>query len=810
MNKKIKRILSAFAAGAIMTSMFASGHVQAVEDNDILTPEVGIEDSAAQTYTEMCKGMSGDYSFTMWKDPDSGRAEFTPYENGCFDCSWSDTEEPEFYMGKTTSCGITSINSSSYMKYNYNYEYIDLIADGTKELKLGYEADISSDDGYFFGASCKVVSPWETDYVSKLLLVGEAYSGMDFLKERNLIGSVSVNSVVYDIYDGAVTLRDVENYDPSLFPKSLSVYWIMRRESLDISDTVKGTVDLKAIIDKFNCYNDKYSTIQTVTEPQLCVRGFGRSGSVKVIKNDITVEKYPDEELRNNEEITRGGAVWSVEQNENAVGKALVFSNGNMEYKWTNEDDNAHCFIKSSADIEGNPLYYDTSDLYCETAFKIIFDNKESEKYAVGICGTIGRPNVEYYIISSCEAPEMLRKTEFINSISTIEGHFDIYRQYTDTDTEYGKIIRFFSVYKPDTDERKYNSGFDCHLENHIKMWKAYGLKYDNVLSVSSFAEVSGKSSGHLNLKMPFIESGNPPFTEYRYEVSDSNFNKYDLEELQLYLLGDDYLPENKDFDINEDGVIDVYDLIKLRKLIVRMENGLPSLLDPDTSSYSHISNEDGSYGNWSWGQSHYDDEGSIEAAASNTDKFIGQWENSSSAYFYRNISKREFYDEEDPDYKKYIKYEYDAKGEGSFIVGAAISPHEQLNPILLFNTVYIAESYNDLSFIDEAIASGSASALGTIKTSDGTEYEVIKNKGEMGTEVFVLRTEPNPLGEDAAGTLLYDDILDNIKELVPEISAKYMTVSFGSKCFDRSRGYFRCFSIADQYSEYYNDHNYY
>ena len=41
MKKYIKRILSAFTACAIMTSMFAAVRVQAVEDNDILTPEIG-------------------------------------------------------------------------------------------------------------------------------------------------------------------------------------------------------------------------------------------------------------------------------------------------------------------------------------------------------------------------------------------------------------------------------------------------------------------------------------------------------------------------------------------------------------------------------------------------------------------------------------------------------------------------------------------------------------------------------------------------------------------------------------------------
>ena len=37
MNKKIKRILSAFTACTIMSSMFAAVPVQAVEDNDTLT-----------------------------------------------------------------------------------------------------------------------------------------------------------------------------------------------------------------------------------------------------------------------------------------------------------------------------------------------------------------------------------------------------------------------------------------------------------------------------------------------------------------------------------------------------------------------------------------------------------------------------------------------------------------------------------------------------------------------------------------------------------------------------------------------------
>ena len=57
MKKYIKRILSAFTACAIMTSMFAAVRVQAVEDNDILTPEIGAEDELVKTPTAARHGL---------------------------------------------------------------------------------------------------------------------------------------------------------------------------------------------------------------------------------------------------------------------------------------------------------------------------------------------------------------------------------------------------------------------------------------------------------------------------------------------------------------------------------------------------------------------------------------------------------------------------------------------------------------------------------------------------------------------------------------------------------------------------------
>ena len=803
MKKYIKRILSAFTACAIMTSMFAAVRVQAVEDNDILTPEIGAEDELVKTYTEMCTGTKDEYSYSVWKDPDSGKASFTPYDKGCFDCSWNDTEDPIFNMGKTDECGIVCIYSNNSMGYYCDYEYVEMNDVGSRELKIGYEADISAEGGFFFGASCKYFSPSGDSVIPDgMLLVGEAYSGMDFLENANLVSSFTLNGVDYDVYDGAVTVRDIENYDRYLFPKSVPVYWVMRRESLDISDTVKGTADLDGIIENLNRLHAVRGCISAFSEPSLCVRGFGKSGSVKVTKNDITIENYPDEEkLGNGEEITRGEAVWSVDMNENTSGTAAVLSGGSLRYKWDKADDDAHCLIKSRADISGLSSSRGLSYIYLSSSFKFDYENEKPDRYAFGLWGTIGTPNVEFYILDSCSSPDILKNAELVDSVSTIEDNFDVYREYTDIDTEYGKVVRFFSVFKDKPTEKLYNSEFGYNLKNHTTMWRAHGLKAEDILDVGSFAEISGSNSGCLYLKIPYVHCEYDQNITYRYEVSDYNFMEKDLEELQLYLLGDDYLPANKNFDINEDGVIDVYDLIKLRKLMVRMQEGLPWSIDPYVSDNSVVSNKTDSYSDWSWGKSYYD-EGLIEAVA-NENSLTGQWEDSDSAYFFGSAGKNLLYSTGEPLRIRYIKYNYTAGGSGSFMVGAFISVSDQRTPVLSTKNIYIAESYNDFAYLDKVMANGDAAALGIMTLPDGTEYEVIRKIGSAGMEIFLFRTARMALANNNTGVICYDDILEQLKELVPDIYGKYITVSFGSKCFENSRGYLKCSAIITGTEDY-------
>lgn len=812
MNKNTKRILSAFTACTIMSSMFAAVHVQAVEDNDTLTHEVMIEDEFSKSYTETCKGTVGDYSFTMWKEPDNGEAEFMPNENGCFECLWSDSEEPEFSIGKTVKACLVNSHSRNYEDitnyynglYSY-YTYEEGFEYGSKDLTIDYEADISSDGGYFFGGMCKVTAANGND---QTIFIGESYSEMDFVMNRNFIGSITVNEVDYDIYDGAVTVRDFENYDPNAFPHSEAVYWIMRKESIDNKATVKGTVDFNKIITALNNYKNNFAFFRIISNPSLCVRGFGKSGSVKVTKTETNIENYPDEELRNGEKISRGDAVWTLEQNDKTTGKADVASNGDLKYHWANDYEDSHCFIKGSINTVGKYAMDLDTTIYGTGAFSISAEGQKPNKYAFGFCGTIGKPNVEYYVINSYSDPDILKNAEFIEKINTYNGIFSIYKETTDIDTEYGKIVRFFSVSHDNMYSDPYNSQYHLDLKNHIFMWKAYGLTDDTLLELNTFAEISGQSTGNLSLKIPYIYvEGNRPANTYYYEAYNEIFSDYDLSVLQLYLLGEDFLPDNKNYDINDDGVIDVYDLIKLRKLIVREKEGLPWSIDPFVSDDSVVSRETDSFGNWSWGKSYYD-KGSIEAVV-NEYNLTGQWENSNSAYFSGSAAWGNYYNEDDANYRRYLKYDYTADGSGSFMVGAVISTSDQRKPVLFTNNIYIAESYNDFSYLDNAIASGNASALGTIKTSDGTKYEVIKNSGSIGTEVFLFRSEAKALKYNNTGTIYYDDLLRPLVELVPEIYGKYITVSFGSKCFDESRGYLKCNRIVTEFENFDSNYNY-
>ncbi len=809
MNKIIKHIFSAFTACAVTAAVFTAVPVQAVGDKDVVTPEVGIDDEPVipkNTFTEMCIGTKDGYSYSMWKDPDdNGKASITINEDGCFDCSWSGADDPEFAVGKNIkSCIVDSGFKNSEDYYFSDNEFSLYSEDGIKTFTVDYEAGIDCEGSYFFGTRCRLVPP--TNFRSDAYLyIGEAYSDFNIIANSTKLGNITVNDTEYAVFGDAITVRDIENYDKDVFPKSSYAIWMLRMEDKSTDGTVKGTIDLDSMLKALNSLDiEMYSDYCIIEDPQLYVQGIGANGSVSIKKNEISLENYPEEEIKSGETIQRGDMTCSFVQNDKANGIAKVYSNGYMSYNWDNSDDDACSLLKAGLDVNSKYTLSPYTLVHGNTGYLVNFEGDELNGYAFGLCGTIGKPNVEFYIIDSCSEPAILKNAELVNIVSFSPLHqFRIYKETTDIDTEYGKTVRFFSVLTETDEKNKYNSAFQTCLQDHIAVWQMYGLSDSTVCEVSSFAEISGSSKGVLKLKLPYIDlqlSDKPYVSNYstEYDVFEEN----DVEVLQKYLLGKTLsLPANKNYDINNDSAIDVYDLIKLRKLMVRKISTLPYVIDPDIDKEDFVSHETGELKDFLWGQN-FDDDGITETVIKADNSLIGQWTDSDSAYFYKKLFSYNYFSYEPKDSLRSIDYNYHIEGTGSFAAGTVIYATERIKQPLFHDTIYIADCYNELGFLDEAVSRNEADYLGTINNTDGTEYEVFKRKGTFGLEIFLLRTEPLGLGEDLEGTIYYDALIDQLPGLIPDMNHGFISTYFGVTCFGGSTGAYFCNKANDRYEE--------
>jgi hypothetical protein len=518
---KIKKLLAIIAAMALTASSAALSTAIAVGEP--------VKVTSAEPVTEAVKGSSSGvykgYTYSSWGDK-SDNVSMKLGKKGDFSCEWQNTKLAKFSRGTDT---FTSFYDGDNVTMNAT-------------------ASVNAEGSYFIGESFKYHRTYK--YLENAILI-MAYDGLDFLLEYRPIAENSkftaylLNRNIFDDED--------ENCDKQLLV--LCKDGKGKRDidiSTDISEYIRVIREL---------ISSEYGDNQLFA-PELCVYGFNGSGTAEITKNSLTVEKPAENTmLEANTEYKAGFFDYRLSANDSFSGSATMKERGSVELIWENEKSDAFAIFKKSIKLEDIPddYYQGKYDLtYGLTCFNI-----EGDCVSGGYWLT--DHNEEIYEISCWKKPSFLEKATPVAQIEneyTGENKHEVY--VIDAKQPDGSTVKQYWLRRLfDYDEEYFSYGYSTDINELLQKLDNIGITTGRLTETGSFIECFGKGSGYARLEYLYTM-----YTEKTYEMIHKEYCRQDdIDMLQKYLLGEDIqLYKGKNYDINYDGKVDVYDLTALRR----------------------------------------------------------------------------------------------------------------------------------------------------------------------------------------------------------------------------------------------------
>lgn len=509
---KFKKILTVLAALTFTASFAAPYDTGAVPE----AVSAAVAEPTSQPVTGNDSGSYDGYSYSAWSDNNDVSMKLG--NSGTFSCEWQDAEQAVF------SRGVSNVVTF------HDHESVEINA----------QASVQCSTPYFISES--FIYHDQNNFEEDLFII-MAYSGLDFLSEREPAAEndrFMIYSFNYNIFDDS----------DEICKKQVFMLYKDGENKHDINISKDVTNDLRILCEFIGDKNF------VVSDPMLCLYGFNGSGKADVTKNEITVKSYGKSDVfTDNTEYVRGGYTYSLSKSKDASGAMSIDDRGYCKLEWNSKSDEDQAMIKKTFDLDGLFKSYVNEEYSIYSVTQI----KTTSAYAVGSYWRT-KNNDEIYVASFKNI-----LTEFADKspVAVIPDRFsgdDRYNVYVvDELTPYGTVSKqYWLVNVLEFKDKAYQGVSFDDIAYFASCLKKHGITVEDIVEGGIFAKYCGKGSGEMlirNISTKFSQ-------KYRGEHVPS-----DIEVLQKYLLGERVrLDPNVNYDMNHDDVIDIYDLIEMRK----------------------------------------------------------------------------------------------------------------------------------------------------------------------------------------------------------------------------------------------------
>ena len=235
-----------------------------VHDPETETPDPNEEPYVPEnldqvTFTETTGDERGGYYYSLYNDEiigDGGTMKMDVLDGGTFNCEWNDCYRVSFMRGLAY---LDENNTRSIVR-----EYAG------EDLTVDYKADIESDGTVIAGAY-----GWLNAGTVEYYVV-DGWNNFELGEEYELLGTVSIDDGVYDLYKRP-------------FNGFFEEYWSVRKDNkLSEDGTIEGTIPVTKHLSAFVKYGLE---IADPERAEFIVEGRnGSSGSAQVTKNIVKID----------------------------------------------------------------------------------------------------------------------------------------------------------------------------------------------------------------------------------------------------------------------------------------------------------------------------------------------------------------------------------------------------------------------------------------------------------------------------------------------------------------------------------------
>jgi len=434
--------------------------------------------------------------------------------------------------------------------------------DEYEKMNVHYETTIKAKDKYAVG-----VELFDRDSITSINIV-QFSNTKDFVDDGHdradveHLDSVEVDGIKYDIYSRTF------NYESCMGLPAPQIWCISQVSFEQEAYGAVGDIDLKKHYDVWlKNYLEKTNKISEIL---MFAESFGagrgefdlEKAEFDLVKKDDAYDRVIDNTSSKvpAEPIIEGGSVVFCTEN----GKCTLKKNGTIIGNcFQNYDDSVFKFGKSlNFEMADEQIDRDKGD-FINMDFKanISTDGNYSLGAEGRMCDEHGEEYIDFYMYPVLNYNAVPEEAEYLGSKEFTDREYDIYVYYNDHVVTAGgkKNVKYYCIAKNKTPNDTIVSG-TIYLADAVIAWKNAGLEVGPITNVALNANICGIGSGEIVLLH------NDIIVE---RMNREKFTSDDILLFQKYLLGEECDLEDKNFDLNYDGVFDNFDMIELRRQVL-------------------------------------------------------------------------------------------------------------------------------------------------------------------------------------------------------------------------------------------------
>ena len=480
-------------------------------------------------------------TYEFWEDESVSYGEMTVKSDGTAICTYDNYEDNSdcFYQK-----GIIKENGVKFDNVIVDYEGYFHADSRNNIYAVGVNYDLGNPDNHFV-----IVQFRKSD---------------SFLDDAELLGTAVLDEddVEYNFYKKTYPSR--YNLDGTPYTEYIAVSSFSYGFA---TFGLKGNVDLNKYNKAWESFGvecgDTLYSVNTFAE----AFGYGR-GEIDICDVDIDIQKPEDDE-------------------------DIVLQTGNTSvqkgvYKYYSGGDHGSCTLGSSGAFTGKAFQEHDGEFY-SFGKGVEFGSREIDRfnvnglnveykanvssdgdYCIGVDGKMRGENDELYIsyriIDRASYNPVPENAEYLGEKEINGVIYELYVAHTRNTFGFGRrcVDEYYNVRK-DLSGKYENFENTIYVGEHVKAWQDAGLIAGNISSIYLNTDMQGKGDSMIEFERSRI-------TVFQEEpdvevIEEQEYTADDAEQLKGFILGEDNdIPEDKDYDLNNDGKWDSYDLILLER----------------------------------------------------------------------------------------------------------------------------------------------------------------------------------------------------------------------------------------------------